>query len=98
MLFFDLPVVNEKDRKNYAHFVKDIKKLGFYMLQESVYIKLDLDERSALSSENDVKKLVPPVGNIAILRVTEKQFASIDFILGESTSDVVSSEGRIIKL
>ena len=42
VLFFDLPVIKTSQRKAYTKFVKDIKKIGFYMLQESVYIKMCL--------------------------------------------------------
>lgn len=43
ILFFDLPVEKAAERRAYAKFVRGIEKLGFYMLQESVYVKMCLD-------------------------------------------------------
>ena len=40
ILFFDLPVEKVSQRSAYRSFLKNIKKIGFYMLQKSVYVKL----------------------------------------------------------
>jgi CRISPR-associated protein Cas2 len=98
ILFFDLPVIKEKQRREYTHFVKGLKKQGFYMLQESVYVKLNMDQRAANSSISQVKEILPKEGMVAILIITEKQFAGIRFLLGEADSDVVSSEERLVVL
>ena len=98
ILFFDLPVETAANRRNYTRFVKNIKKLGFYMLQRSVYVKLDMDERASASSEKKVKGFLPTDGNVAVLRVTEKQFASISFLLGEHVTDVVTHDDRFVEL
>lgn len=96
MLFFDLPVVSEKQKRAYSHFVKAIKRQGFYMLQYSLYIKLNMDERSAASSVKQVKEILPKEGYVAILTVTEKQFASIEYLLGEPDTDVVTTDERVL--
>lgn len=98
ILFFDLPIETSEMRRDYRHFVKDIQKIGFYRLQKSVYIKLNIDQRSALASLNEVKKIKPKNGNIAILMITEKQFNDIEFILGENFSEVIDSDERYIEL
>jgi CRISPR-associated protein Cas2 len=98
ILFFDLPVVKEKQKREYTRFVKSLKKQGFYRMQYSVYVKLNMDERSAQSSINQVKELLPKEGYIGVLMVTEKQFASIQFLLGEPDTDVVCSDERVIIL
>jgi CRISPR-associated protein Cas2 len=96
ILFFDLPMVTDSQRRAYTHFAKSLKKTGFYMLQESVYIKLNMDERSAMSSIKQVRDILPPDGYIAALKITEKQFASIDYLLGEPTTDVISNDDRMV--
>ncbi len=68
------------------------------MLQESVYIKLNMDERAAESSVKQVKEILPPDGYIALLKITEKQFASIDYLLGEPSTDVVTNDERMVVL
>ena len=39
ILFFDLSTITPKDRRNYRQFMRRIERLGYSMLQESVYIK-----------------------------------------------------------
>ncbi|MBE6123972.1 MAG: CRISPR-associated endonuclease Cas2 [Erysipelotrichaceae bacterium] len=98
ILFFDLPVEKVSQRKSYAKFVKDIKKLGFYMLQESVYLKLCSDSRMASSIETSVEKIAPSEGSVAILTVTEKQFSEMNFVVGEHYTDVLNTDERITEL
>ncbi len=68
------------------------------MLQESVYTKLSINETVVDATIRDLKESLPPEGVISCLTVTEKQFASIDVLLGEMTSDVIMSESKVIKL
>lgn len=98
LLFFDLPTVTNKERQNYRHFVKEIKKLGFYMLQESVYVKMSIDSQMSHSVVQKVKALSPSKGSIMILNITEKQFSQLSIIVGENPTDVVDSDERLIIL
>lgn len=98
LLFFDLPMLTSKEQKAYRTFIKIIKKEGFYMLQESVYIKLAINQQVVDSVKNKIKKSLPDNGSIMLLSITEKQFSSIDFMLGENKTDVVNSTDRIIVL
>ncbi len=68
------------------------------MMQESVYIKLDLDDRAAESTKEKIKKFLPKDGFIAMLRITEKQFSNIDFLLGYSDMDVLVDDSRVVEL
>jgi CRISPR-associated protein Cas2 len=98
VLFFDLPSVTDSQKKEYLHFVKNIKKIGFYMLQESVYVKMDMDDRAAMSSIQQVRGILPPDGMVAVLKVTEKQFASTYYLLGDPVTDVINNDDRTIIL
>lgn len=98
ILFFDLPVLKERQRAAYSRFVKNLKKQGFYMMQYSIYVKLNMDERSAQSSINQVKEILPKEGYVSVMMITEKQFASIQFLLGEPETDVVCSDERLVVL
>ena len=98
MLFFDLPVETSSQQRKYRQFVKNIKKLGFYMLQKSVYVKMSIDQRSAESVIKQVERFVPNSGNVAILMITEKQFNDINFLLGDSLSEIISTDERYIEL
>ena len=60
MVLFDLPVLTEKQRRDYREFRKYLIKSGFFMLQESVYCKLvqnsgvaDVIQESIRNAEKD---------------------------------------------
>lgn len=98
ILFFDLPVLTSKDKKAYRHFIKDIKKLGFYRIQKSVFAKLTIDPQLIEGLETKIRSILPNDGNIAILTITEKQFSNIKYLLGDSTSEVLSTDERNIEI
>jgi CRISPR-associated protein Cas2 len=98
LLFFDLPIIVDRQKRAYTHFLKAIKRQGFYMLQYSVYVKLNMDQRAAESSIKQVKEILPKEGYVAILMVTERQFASIQYLLGEPDSDVIANDDRLVIL
>jgi CRISPR-associated protein Cas2 len=76
-VFFDLPVVNKKERKAAARFRKDIMKDGFSMMQFSVYIRHCASKESASVHVRRVKKFIPEKGQVSILQVTDKQYGNI---------------------
>lgn len=98
ILFFDLPVETAQNRRDYAHFRKFLLKSGFIRMQESVYSKLALNQTVLDGICENVRKNKPPAGLIQMLTITEKQFAKIEFVLGESTGDVISTDERYIEL
>lgn len=98
LLFFDLPVETETDRRNYRVFRKKLIQDGFIMLQNSVYAKMALNPSAAQMVRDRVDKFKPPAGIIQILIVTENQFASMEYLLGESQTSVVNSTDRLVCL
>jgi len=98
ILFFDLPVETSSNRKEYRHFVSKLKKTGFIMLQKSVYIKLSINITNVEKTIKLVKNFKPKEGNVAILTITEKQFAEIEYIIGEFDTNVINSEDRMIEI
>lgn len=98
LLMFDLPVETASERKAYTRFIKYIKKLGFVMYQKSIYCKLSVNEASVKLVEKAVKDGVPKKGLISMLTLTENQFNSISYLLGEFESDVITSFDRVVDL
>jgi len=98
ILFFDLPAVSKTDHREYRKFIKMIKSLGFVAYQESVYTKLALNDTVVISTMKEIKQKLPKDGVLSVLSITEKQFSSIENILGNITTDVIMSEDKIIKL
>ena len=96
LVFFDLPVVSTKDRREYTKFRKYLIKNGFMMLQESVYVKLALNTTAADIIMTNIKRNKPPLGLVQMLLITEKQFSRMEFVIGESVADVVDSDERLI--
>lgn len=98
LLSFDLPVEKKEQRTAYRHFVKDIKSLGFYQFQKSVYIKLCMNQQMADAYIKKVKSFAPSEGSVAVLTITEKQFNDIKILLGDNITDVINSNERMIEL
>lgn len=98
IVFFDLPSVTKTDHREYSKFIKFIKSKGFAMLQESVYTKSCLNETVVAATMKELKGHIPRSGMVSVLTITEKQFNSIENILGEMETDVLMSEDRVVKL
>jgi len=98
VVFFDLPVLTESNRRDYRTFRKYLIKSGFMMVQESVYCKLAQNSSVADAVVENIKKNKPHEGVVQVLRVTEKQYNKMDFIVGERTGDVLTSDERLVIL
>jgi len=98
IVFFDLPVLTESNRREYRTFRKFLIKSGFMMVQESVYCKLAQNSSVADIMVDNIKKNKPPEGLVQVLRVTEKQYNKMDFIVGEKTGDVLTTTERLVIL
>lgn len=83
MVFFDLPVETAAQKKSYRLFRKHLIKEGFLMVQESVYAKLVTNDGAASSVIARLRKNKPPAGLVQVLKVTERQYATMEYIAGE---------------
>lgn len=98
LVMFDLPVVTAHDRREYAKFRKYLLKSGFLMLQESVYCKLVLNSTMADSLVDNLRKNKPESGLVQALKITEKQYEKMEFIVGTNCSEVLDSDERLVIL
>lgn len=98
LVMFDLPVITSAERKEYTKFRKYLIKSGFLMMQESVYCKLSPNPVLADAVVENVRKNKPEKGVVQVLRVTEKQFAKMEYIVGEGNTEVLSSDDRLVIL
>lgn len=98
LVMFDLPVTTAAERRAYTLFRKYLLKNGFLMLQESVYCKIAQNPVAADSIIDAVCKNKPPTGLVQLLRVTEKQYAKMEYIVGESQLDVLNDDRRLVVL
>lgn len=98
MVFFDLPMEKSKQRKAYTKFLKELKKQGFLMLQKSVYIKLSINLANVDVTRKNIKKILPSEGNVFLLVITEKQFSSIEYLLGDFKTNQLNDEERVVEI
>lgn len=77
MVMYDLPVVEEKERKIAAKFRKFMEKEGFSMVQFSVYAKFCGTREKADVIRQRVEDGLPEKGKVSILMFTDKQFGEI---------------------
>ena len=98
IVFFDLPNVYAKDKRNYLLFRKYLLSEGFIMLQESVYSKIVLNSEQVNLLLERIRKKSPKKGIIQVLTITEKQYANIEYIIGEGSSKIINSEEKLIVL
>lgn len=98
IVFFDLPNIYAKDKRNYLKFRKFLINEGFLMMQESVYTKIVLNSIQANLLLEKVKKNAPKKGLIQLMTITEKQYSQIKYIIGEPSNKIINSEERLIVL
>lgn len=98
IVFFDLPNITARDRRNYLTFRKFLLNDGFIMLQESVYSKLILNTEQAKLLIGRIKKSAPKKGIIQTLTITEKQYAQIEYIIGSSNTKIINNEDKLVIL
>lgn len=98
IVFFDLPNIYNKDKKNYIKFRKYLISEGFIMMQESVYSKLVLNTQQGKLLLERIRKNAPNKGIIQALTITERQYAQIEYIIGQSHSKIINSEDKLIVL
>lgn len=98
VVFFDLPVLTAANRKDYRDFRKYLLQSGFMMIQESVYCKLAQNSTVADTIIENLKRNRPNDGIVQALKVTEKQYNKMDFIVGKKKNNVIDSDERLIIL
>lgn len=94
-VFFDLPTETKKDRRNASQFRVNIIKDGFSMMQYSVYIRHCASGESADVHEKRINKLVPPLGKVSVLRITDKQFGMIINYLGKAKQESIDAPTQL---
>lgn len=98
IVFFDLPTITAKDRREYSQFRNGLLKEGFIMMQESVYTKLVLNQSIMNLVKVRIKKIMPSSGLVQSLIITEKQFSSIENCVGEYKTNFLSTTERLVIL
>ena len=98
MVFFDLPMQTDKDRREYNRFHKYLLRNGFIMMQKSVYTKLVMNNVISAAVKQRVRDNVPTDGIVELLEITENQFSKIEYLVGEDQQLVIDNMDRLVEL
>ena len=81
LVFFDLPVVTAKEKKDAAKFRKFLLKDGYNMVQWSVYSRICNGMDAVAMHKQRLKQNLPLKGSVRALVLTEKQYESMEIML-----------------
>jgi len=98
IVFYDLPTLSSRERSEHHRFRKFLRREGFIMMQESVYSKITLNAGAANLLKNRIKKNVPKIGLVQLMTITEKQYADIEYLVGNPNcnTDTLNSTSRLV--
>lgn len=98
IVFFDLPNVYSKDKRQYLLFRKFLINEGFIMMQESVYSKIVLNSQQSTALVDRIRKKAPKKGIIQVMNITEKQYSQMVLIIGHTNTKIIDNEERLVVL
>ena len=77
--------MTKAQRRAATRFRNFLLKDGFFMVQYSVYARICLGMDAVEKHRERVKAAVPDNGSVRLLVITEKQYESIDVLIGALT-------------
>lgn len=98
IVFFDLPTLTKSDRKNASRFRKFLVNDGYIMLQLSVYSRICKGQDDVDKHAKRLKSLIPKEGSVRLLTVTEKQYASMEILVGTQKKEEEIGEEQLLLL
>lgn len=97
LVFFDLPTETKKEKKAYTDFRKKLLNDGFTMFQFSIYTRHCSSKENADVHLKRVKSILPPLGQVGILCITDKQFGNIELFISKKRA-ILPVEGQQLEL
>ena len=95
LVFFDLPTETKKDKRAHQLFRKQLQKDGFSMFQYSIYVRHCASMDNAEVHIKRVKTFVPEYGSVAVMCITDKQFANIQLFKGSKIATMQSQPQQL---
>ena len=90
VVLFDLPTDTVQARQHYTRFRKFLLQDGFSMMQYSVYKRHSASEENARVHCQRIRAMLPPDGEVRMIRLTDKQFAKIEVFYGKKDKPIES--------
>ena len=75
LVMFDLPVETRENRRDYRRFVDKMEDDGYTRVQFSIYVRPCATDENTLVHESRLLNWLPPLGEVRILKFTDKQWA-----------------------
>ncbi|MDD6848797.1 MAG: CRISPR-associated endonuclease Cas2 [Oscillospiraceae bacterium] len=82
-----MPTSTKDERKQYSKFRKNLINLGFSMVQFSVYARTTRNNDDAKKYAKYIKGILPPKGSIRMLTITDRQYDSMEILLGDKYAE-----------
>jgi len=83
VVLFDLPTDDDQARRDYTKFRKHLLNNGFSMMQYSVYMRHCASDENAQVHTRRIRSILPPNGEVRIMKITDKQFGRIEVYFGK---------------
>lgn len=90
LVFFDLPVTTKKERKIANQFRKALIDDGYHRVQYSVYARVCNGLKAVEKHRARLYGILPNKGSVRLLVITEKQYESIEILVGKLTEEDTS--------
>jgi CRISPR-associated protein Cas2 len=97
-VLFDLPVGTKDERRHATRFRNFLKDDGYLMLQFSVYARICRAEEAVDKHLARVVKSLPPKGSVRALQVTDKQYARMKLLVGDSSKNEKAASQQLVLL
>ena len=98
MVFFDLPMLTSKDKREYNRFHKYLLRNGFIMMQKSVYTKIVINNVTSAAVKQRIRDNEPAEGIVELMEITVNQFSKIEYLVGEEQQLVIDNLDRLVEL
>ncbi|MEG1104603.1 MAG: CRISPR-associated endonuclease Cas2 [Oscillospiraceae bacterium] len=87
LVFFDLPVKTKPERHRATAFRNFLLKDGYHMLQFSFYTRVCNGMDAVAKHKARLYAQLPNNGSVRLLTITEKQYESIEILVGKLMPD-----------
>lgn len=97
-VFFDLPVKTKSERRVATRFRKFLVNDGYDMMQLSVYTRVCRGQDAVDKHLSRIEKNLPSKGSVRALPVTDRQYARMKLLVGQSTQQERTGTGQLVLL
>ena len=87
LVFFDIPVKTKRERRIATAFRNFLLKDGYHMVQYSVYARVCNGMDTVQKHRSRLTTALPENGSVRLLVITEKQYETIEILVGNYHED-----------